>query len=299
MILPLPELPSFDYLRPKSYQQVSELLHQQPEDARPFMGGTDIFIQMRDRIMAPKILIDVKHLPGMNSIENDPYLGLRLGAAVNMNAVAKHPEIMDYFPLIVEAANSVASYQLRNRATVGGNLCNASPAADMAPAILLLDANLIVVGLNGERVIPANDFFLAPGENALERDELLKRIEIPAPPRGWKGKYLKLGRNAEGDLALAGVAVLGFPDQTTESGYKFRIALSSVAPTPIRAHKAEEILSQGPITGERLEAASTATQDACQPIDDVRASRDYRKAMVKVLTLRALGEVWAAVQRGG
>ena len=299
MILPLPELPSFDYLRPKSYQQVSELLHQQPEDARPFMGGTDIFIQMRDRIMAPKILIDVKHLPGITSIENDPYLGLRLGAAVNMNAVAKHPEIMEYFPLIVEAANSVASYQLRNRATVGGNLCNTSPAADMAPAILILDAKLIVVGLNAERVIPANDFFLAPGENAIERGELLKRIEIPIPPKGWEGKYLKLGRNAAGDLAIAGVAVLGFPDQSTESGYKFRISLSSVAPTPIRAYKAEEILSQGPISGERLEAASTATQDACQPIDNVRASRDYRKAMVKVLTLRALREVWAAIQRGG
>jgi carbon-monoxide dehydrogenase medium subunit len=169
----------------------------------------------------------------------------------------------------------------------------------MAPAILIFEANLIVVGLNGERVIPANDFFLAPGENALERGELLKRIEIPIPPKGWEGKYLKLGRNAEGDLAIAGVAVLGFPDQSTESGYKFRIALSSVAPTPIRAYKAEEKLSQGPITEERLEAAATATQDACQPIDDVRASGNYRKAMVQALTRRGLGEVWAAVQRGG
>jgi carbon-monoxide dehydrogenase medium subunit len=299
MILPLPELPSFDYLRPKSYQQVSELLHQQHEDARPFMGGTDLFIQMRNRTMTPKILIDVKHLPGMTSIEYDPYLGLRLGPAVNMNAVAKHPEITEFFPLIVEAANSVASYQLRNRATVGGNLCNASPAADMAPTILVLDSNLIVVGLNGERVIPVNDFFLAPGENAIERGELLKRIEIPIPPNSWEGKYLKIGRNAAGDLAIAGVAVLGFPDQSTESGYSFRIALSSVAPTPIRAYEAEEILSQGPITKERLEAAAIATQDACQPIDDVRASGNYRKAMVKVLTLRALGEILTAIQRGG
>jgi carbon-monoxide dehydrogenase medium subunit len=299
MILPLPELPSFDYVRPKSYQQVSELLHQQPEDARPFMGGTDIFIQMRDRTLAPKILIDLKHLPGMTSIEYDHHIGLRLGAAVNMNAVAKHPEIIEYFPLLVEAANSVASYQLRNRATIGGNLCNASPAADMAPAFLILDADLIVVGLNGERVISVNDFFLAPGENALGRGEILKRIEIPPPPDCWKGKYLKLGRNAEGDLAIAGVAVLGFPDQTTASGYRFRIALSSVAPTPIRAFEAENILSRGPIPGERIEAASIATQDACQPIDDVRASGNYRKAMVSVLTRRGLEEVWAAVKKEG
>lgn len=299
MILPLPELPNFDYIRPKSYQQVSELLHQQPEDVRPFMGGTDLFVQMRDQTMAPKILIDVKHLPGMTSIEYDHEVGLRLGAAVNLNAIAKHPEVVENYPLLVEAANSVASYQLRNRATIGGNLCNASPAADMAPSLLILNAKLIAVGLNGERVIPVNDFFLAPGENALERSELLKRIEIQPLPEGWDGKYLKLGRNAEGDLAIAGVAIMGFPDQTTESGYRFRIALSSVAPTPIRAIKAEEILAQSPIGEESIEAAAIATRDACQPIDDVRASGNYRKAMVKVLAWRGLGEVWAAIQIGG
>jgi carbon-monoxide dehydrogenase medium subunit len=299
MILPLPELPNFDYVRPKSYQQVSEMLLQPSVDARLFMGGTDVFVQMRDRTVASKVLVDVKHLPGMTSIEYDHNVCLRLGAAVNLNRVAKHPEIIEHLPLLAEASNSVASYQLRNRATIGGNLCNASPAADTAPVILILEADLIVVGLNGERVIPASDFFLAPGENALERGELLKRIEIPAPPEGWKGKYLKLGRNAEGDLAIAGVAVLGFPDHTAESGYKFRIALSSVAPTPIRAFKAEEILCRGSISGERIEAAAIAAQDACQPIDDVRASGDYRKAMVTVLTRRGLGEIWAAIQKGG
>lgn len=299
MILPLPELPSFDYIRPKSYQQVSELLHQQPKDVRPFMGGTDLFVQMREQTMTPKILVDVKHLPGMTSIEYDHEVGLRLGAAVNLNAIAKHPEVVEYFPLLVEAANSVASYQIRNRATIGGNLCNASPAADMAPSLLILNAMLIAVGLNGERVIQVNDFFRAPGENALERDEILKRIKIPPPPDGWSGKYLKLGRNAEGDLAIAGVAVLGFPDQTTESGYRFRIALSSVAPTPIRAFGAEEILTQGPISEESIEAAAIATRDACQPIDDVRASGEYRKAMATVLARRGLREVWAAIQVGG
>lgn len=299
MILPLPDLPSFDYIRPKSYQQVSELLHQQSEDVRPFMGGTDLFVQMRDQIIAPKILVDVKLLPGMISIEYDHEVGLHLGAAVNLNAIAKHPEVIEYYPLLVEAANSVASYQLRNRATIGGNLCNASPAADMAPSLLILEAKLIAVGLNGERVIPVNEFFRAPGENALERGELLKRIEIKPPPEGWFGKYLKLGRNAEGDLAIAGVAVLGFPDQTAESGYRFRIALSSVAPTPIRALKAEEILTQGQISEESIEAAAIASRDACQPIDDVRASGNYRKAMVEMLTRRGLEEIWSAIQVGG
>jgi CO/xanthine dehydrogenase FAD-binding subunit len=297
MILPLPELPSFDYVLPQSYEQALDMLQEHPTDARPFMGGTDVFVQMRDQTLAAKVLIDVKHLPGMTSIKFDKNFGFRLGAAVNLNSLAKHPAILEQLPLLTEATNSVASYQLRNRATLGGNLCNASPAADTAPAILVLEADLVAIGLKGEWRIPIGEFFLAPGKTALERGELLKRIDIPTPPGSCKGRYLKLGRNAEGDLAIAGVAVLGFPDGTTDSGYRFRIALASVAPTPIRVPEAEEILSRGPITDQKIEAAANTTEAACQPIDDVRASGKYRKAMVKVLTRRCLQEVWTALQR--
>jgi CO/xanthine dehydrogenase FAD-binding subunit len=299
MILPLPELPSFDYVLPQSYEQAFEMLLNHPTDVRPFMGGTDVFIQMRDRTLAPKFLIDVKHLPGMTSIGFDKNIGFRLGAAVNMNMLAKHPKIKEHLPLLAEAANSVASYQVRNRATLGGNLCNASPAADTAPTALVLEANLVARGLNGERMIPIGEFFLGPGETALEQGELLIRIDIPTPPEAWKGRYLKLGRNAEGDLAIAGVAVLGFPDDTTDSGYRFRIALASVAPTPLRVLEAEEILSRGPITDQKIEEATNVTQGACQPIDDVRASGKYRRAMVGVLTRRGLHEVWTALKEGG
>jgi carbon-monoxide dehydrogenase medium subunit len=203
------------------------------------------------------------------------------------------------YSLLAEAAHTVASYQLRNRATVGGNLCNASPAADTAPAVLVLEASLIAQGEAGERSIPASAFFLGPGENALQKGEFLTRIEIPIPPTGWKGRYLKLGRNKEGDLAIAGVAVMGYPDPSTQSNYGFRIALASVAPTPIRVSQAEEILARNPITNDTIEMASEAAQEACNPIDDVRASARYRREMVRVLTRRGLQTIWAILQEEG
>jgi carbon-monoxide dehydrogenase medium subunit len=202
-----------------------------------------------------------------------------------------------YYPLLVEAAESVASYQLRNRATVGGNLCNASPAADMAPASLVLEAELLVIGPTGERTIPIEDFFKGPGVNALEAGEFVSRIHFKNQPKGWAGRYLKIGRNAGGDLAIAGVAVMGYPDKDEPSTFRFKIALASVAPTPIRAYKAEEILRQNPITEALLEKAAVIASDGSAPIDDVRASARYRKAMVNELTRRGLVEIWSRIKK--
>ncbi len=299
MVLPLPGLPSFDYVRAESPEQVTELLAKHPEEARLFMGGTDIFVQMRDGNIAPKILMDVKSLPGIASIDFDVKVGLHLGAAATMNAVARDPDVKKHFPLLAEAVDTVASYQVRNRATVGGNLCNASPAADTAPALLVLEATLIANGSNGKRVIPISEFFRGPGASALEPGEFLVRIDVPIPPKGWVGRYLKLGRNAAGDLAVVGVAVIGYPDRSTTSGYRFRIALASVAPTPIRVHEAEEVLSNNPTTDEIIEKASEATQAAAAPVDDVRASARYRKEMIKVFTRRGLHSTWAMLRKEG
>lgn len=158
---------------------------------------------------------------------------------------------------------------------------------------------MIAQGDAGERSIPAAGFFLSPGENALQKGEFLTRIEIPMPPAGWKGRYLKIGRNSEGDLAIAGVAVKGYPDDSAKSGYRFRIALASVAPTPIRVPQAEEILAHSPLANDTIEMAAGATQEACNPIDDVRATARYRREMVKVLTRRGIQAVWAMFQEEG
>ena len=290
-------LPEFEYIHAESIEQASTFLLDESKDSRLFMGGTDLFVQMRAGARSPSLLVDVKHLPGMNDIQLKPDGSLHVGAAVNLNALARHEDVAEHYALLAEAAQSVGSYQLRSRATMGGNLCNASPAADTAPAALVLGARLIAQNGKDERSIPVEAFFLGPGETALQRGEILTRIEFPSPPKRSVGRYLKLGRNAAGDLAIVGVAVLGFPDDEAPSGYRFRLALSSVAPTPLLVPEVENILSGETMNDERIQAAARTAQQAAKPIDDVHATADYRSAMVEVYARRALKAVWAALRR--
>ncbi len=311
-MLARPGLPSFDYVRPGALDEVPRLLKEHGEAARLLMGGTDLFVRMRDGFICPQIVVDVKHLPGMRDILYDEQTGLTIGAAATMNEAARHPDVQIHYPLLAEAANSVASYPLRNRATMGGNLCNGSPAADTAPATLLLEGRIVLYGQDGEREVPADEFFLGPGATAMQPGELMTAVRFPVPPAGSAGRYLKLGRNKAGDLAITGVAVFGFPNGTTPSGYRpstrlrraqsspsgyiFRIGLASVAPVPLRALEAEEVLAASPPGEETFALAAEKAMEAAAPIDDVRASAAYRKAMVRALTLRALREVWAQIK---
>lgn len=297
LAMPSPSLPGFDYVRVRDPAEVSALLLEHGDRARLLMGGTDLFVQMRDGVLAPALVIDVKALPGMTTVAFDPAAGLQVGAAVSMNAMAAHPAVQSHYPLLVQAVETVASYQLRTRATMGGNLCNASPAADTAPAALVLDAQCVVWGPDGERVIPANAFFLGVRKTALQPGEFLTRVDVPIPPRGWAGRYIKLGRNAGGDLAIVGVAVMGYPEGSTASGYRWRLALASVAPTPIRVPAAEALLAAHPITADVLAEAALAAEAAAKPIDDLRGSARYRSAMARNLTRRALDDVWHQLQR--
>jgi CO/xanthine dehydrogenase FAD-binding subunit len=298
MQTPTPGLPAFDYVRPASLAEASRLLAEHASEAQPFiplMGGTDIFVRMRDGFIHPQALVDVKHLPGMRDIQHDAQAGLTVGAAATMNDVARHPDVLAHYPLLAEAANSVASYQLRNRATLGGNLCNGSPAADTGPAVLVLEGNIVLHGSDGEREVPAGEFFLGPGQTAMRAGELMTAVRFPLPPAGSAGRYLKLGRNKAGDLAIAGVAVFCFPDGTAPSGYRFRIGLASVAPVPLRATEAEEVLASKPPSEESFARAADKAIAASAPIDDVRASAAYRRAMVRNLTLRGLRAVWGRI----
>jgi carbon-monoxide dehydrogenase medium subunit len=262
------------------------------------MGGTDLLVRMRDGALCPQTVIDVKRLPGMCDVAYDHREGLRVGAAVTMNRLALNPEVQAHYPLLAKAAHSVASYQLRNRATAGGNLCNASPCADMAPATLVLEGQLVLHGRAGERSVPADAFFVGPGESALRAEEMMVALNYPLPPPGGIGRYLKLGRNKVGDLALVSVAVLGYPDPTASSGFRFRIALGSVAPVPLRVPEAEALLAQQTEGETSLCLAAQKAAEAASPIDDVRASAAYRGAMVHNLTLRALREVWRQLTAG-
>jgi carbon-monoxide dehydrogenase medium subunit len=292
MITASPGLPEFDYIKSITLAEASQFLFEHSDEARPFLGGTDVFVRMRDGFMRPQFLVDVKNLDGMNDLRFDPKAGLILGAAVNMNRVIASPDVQAHYPLLAEACHSVASYQLRTRATIVGNICNASPAGDTIGACLALDGTLHVHGVDGLRQEPLGSFFLGPGQTTLKPGDIVTAIHFPIPPKGCVGMYLKLGRNQLSDLSIVGVTALGHPDSSCQSGYRFRLALASVAPVPLVPAEAETYLANHSITPESLHEAACLSADACSPIDDVRSSARYRKQMARNLSAKALAEVW-------
>jgi carbon-monoxide dehydrogenase medium subunit len=197
----------------------------------------------------------------------------------------------------VEAIRSVASYQLRNRATIIGNICNASPAGDTIGTCMALNGVLKVHGLDGIRDVALDSFFLSPGRTVLKPGDVVISIFIPLPPSGFIGTYKKLGRNSIGDLSIVGVTVLGYETKENASGYQFRIVLTSVAPVPFESLKAEAVMAEAEISEGLISRAAKAAMDSVTPIDDVRGSARYRKSMVRNLTREALTEVWKQLKK--
>ncbi|MBI9045143.1 MAG: xanthine dehydrogenase family protein subunit M [Anaerolineaceae bacterium] len=289
-------LPQFEYIKPVTLSEASQFLADHIGTARPFLGGTDTFVRMRDGIWTDKFLLDVKGLPGTEQLSFSLESGLTIGAALSMNQVQAHAEVRSHYPLLVEAINSVASYQLRSRATIVGNICNGSPAGDTIGACMLYNASLKIHGLDGIRHEALRTFFTGPGKVKLNPGDIVISIELPVPPEGFCGTYRKLGRNKKGDLAIIGVTVGAWPDQTTTSGYRFELALASVAPTPLIVPEVEEILKEQEINPQRLKLAAVAAMQASRPIDDIRSSAQYRKMMVRNLSQQALKAVWKSIE---
>ncbi len=292
-----PGLPDFDYIKPTTLKEASDFLIAHTGEARPLMGGTDIFVRMRSGVWRDKYLVDVKGLDGMNDISYDPRKGLSIGAAVNMNRVITSREVQDNYALLRQAASSVASYQLRTRATIVGNICNASPAGDTIGACMLLGGVLHVHGDGGLRQEPLNTFFKGPGETLLRTGDIVTSIHFPVPEEGAIGTYSKLGRNKASDLSIVGVTVLGYPDENVPSGYRIKLALASVAPLPLIVDRVEAILAETSIDEDRLTMAAEAGMHASNPIDDVRASARYRKVMTRNLSFNALMVVWKELKK--
>ena len=286
----------FDYVKAKTIEEASALLAEHNGDARPFSGATDLLIRIERGFLHPAKMVDIKGIPGFQDIRMLENGWLRIGAAVTMNEVVAHPDVQGSYPLLADACGSVASYQLRNRATIGGNICNASPAADSAPALICYNAETVIAGSGGERRLTVEEFFQGVGQTALQIGELLIAIEIPPPPEGATGRFLKLGRTTVGDISVMNVAVLGWPDKNVPSGISWRIVLGSVAPTPIRAPQTENLLA-GDTSPAGIETAARAAADTARPIDDIRASAAYRTDMVRVFTRRGVEQVLAELKR--
>ncbi len=286
----------FDYVKPSTFAEASAILTARGDSARILQGGTDLIIRIRGEFVRPAIVVDLKGLPGMRTLSFDTTTGLTIGAAVTMNEVANDPDVNAFYRMLAEACATVGSYQLRNRATIGGNVCNASPAGDSIPALLCYGATAVIYSpvQDGARRLPLADFFKGPGRTDLQRGEFLLALELPVPPAGAVGQYNKLGRTRVGDIAVLGVAALGWPDLDNPSETAWRIAIASVGPTPLLANEAAAILADN-IGEDAIEAAATAVMDASRPIDDVRASAAYRRAMVRVLARRAIEQVVVAL----
>jgi aerobic carbon-monoxide dehydrogenase medium subunit len=280
-------LPKFEYLAPETLDEVLHYLSSYHGQAAVMAGGTDLVPKIKSRkIKTPDYVIDLKNVPGLDYIKYDDQSGLTIGTLTTVREIEKSPLIKEKYFLLWEAAASLASVQVRNRATLAGNICNAIPSADTAPALLDLEAQLKLVSRKGTRTVKISNFFTGPNQTMVSADEIMTEIQLPVLPAGTRGKYLKLSPRRAMDLALVGVAVLAVIG--SRSFEDVRIALGAVAPTPIRAKQAETMLRGQKISPEIIALAAKMAAKEAQPIDDHRASAEYRRDMVRVLTGRAL-----------
>ncbi len=285
---PHPRLPEFKYFQPKSSKEAIDFLDKHADQSRPYAGGTDCFNQVREKRIHLQYLVDLKSIEGLREIKFDIKNGLSIGAAVSLNEIITHPKVRRYYPILIEAAREVGGYQLRNRATLVGNLCNASPCGDTIGPCLVYHSKAHIVGPDGKHQVDLKDFFEGPGKTCLRLGEIVESISFPIPQPGAAGTYQSIGRNKFGDLAIAAVTVLGYKKKDTPSGYEFFLALTAVAPTVIFVDSAQDILRTLPIIHGTLEQAALACSGACKPIDDIRSSANYRKDMIQMLALRGL-----------
>ena len=273
--------------QPTSLQEASRLLKENGPGGRFLAGGTDLVIAMKEKGLVPKYVVDLKRIPGLTGICENSDGSITLGALTTMREIEISPLISRKFPFLAQSAAEVGSIQIRNRATVGGNMANATPSADVAPSLIALNAMTTIVGANGRRIVALEDFFRGPGQTIMTANEILTEIMIPKTPSRLVGEYIKFSPREMMDLAYVGVAVaytLGEQRRCED----VRIVLGAVAPTPIRARRAEAAVEGQALTEALAEKVGEIAAEESKPISDVRSSADYRRAMVAAMTKRAL-----------
>ena len=284
-------LPKFDYLEPKTIDEACSLLAKYKDKARVIAGGTDLLVSMKTRDITPQYIVNIKAIPDLDGISYSQKEGLKLGALTTLRDIERSPVIRERFPILADAAHQTGTPHIRNVGTVGGNLCNAAPSADTAPPLIGLGAKVKIRGVQGERTVALEDFFLGPGESVLQPGEILTEILVPNQPPHTRGAYLKRPTRTIMDIAVVGVAVVITLGAKGTNVIDAGIVLGAVAPTPIRARKAEAIIMGKTIQDELIDRAAQAAAEEAKPISDVRGSADYRKEMVRVLVNRAIRQV--------
>jgi carbon-monoxide dehydrogenase medium subunit len=277
-----------DYLKPAGLAEALDMLNESHRvRCLVYAGGTDVIPRLKARLIKPpEVLVDLKGIRELDFISYDDDSGLRIGALATISSVVANESVGQKYPVLLQGAASIASTHIQNRGTIIGNLCNAVPSADSAPALLCHGAKAVCLSKEGERTIELDQFLLGPNKTSLKPGEIVKEIHVPPVTRGTGGAYIKLSPRSRMDLAVVGVAAVVREEKGVFADA--RIGLGAVAPTPMRSTKAEERLKGEPISEKViLEAAKLAAQES-KPIDDHRASATYRRMMVEVLVKRAI-----------
>lgn len=284
-------LPEFTYLAPKSLDEAIALLLEKGSKAKIMAGGTDVINPLKDNalkdnVVLPEYIVDIKNIPDMDQLTYDPEKGLTIGALTKIYDVEHSEIVKKEYPALAEAAHVIASNQIRSKGTIAGNICNASPSADSVPSLIVLDAQLEIVGPNGTRMVPVEKFFTGFKKIELGAGELVKAIHVPPMSADTKAAYIKFAVRKAMDLAIVGVAA----KVTVQDGVckDAKIGLGAVAIHAVRAPHAEELLIGSDLSDAVLEKAGEAAMLDCAPISDIRASAEYRHDMVRVHVKRAV-----------
>jgi carbon-monoxide dehydrogenase medium subunit len=288
-------LPKFEYHAPTSLAEALGYLSQHNTNAKVFAGGTDLFVSMKRREIVPEHLINLKGIEELKHISYDAADGLRIGGLVTMGELERSEIIKGKFCTLSDAFQVMASPQIRNLGTMGGNLCSALPSADTAPPLIAMGASVKLTGSKSERTVLVEEFFKGPGESVLEYDEILTEILIPSPPENSGGSYFKLMRRNALDLAIVSVAAFLIMDGNKRLCNNACIALGTAATTPIRASKAEKVIMKKEIDEDLAAGAGKAAAQEARPRSSIRASESYRREMIGVLTERAIMEAYKRI----
>ncbi|MDP2937294.1 MAG: xanthine dehydrogenase family protein subunit M [Dehalococcoidia bacterium] len=275
----------FEYLEAGSVEEAVSLLDRYGGEALAIAGGTDMVVQMRYRELAPKYVVNLKAIKDLDYITEDAS-GLRMGALATIRSIETSPLIKERYGILAQAAHHLGSVQVRNLATIGGNLCHAAPSAEMASPLLALGAKAKITGPKGDRTVPLDEFFTGPGQTVLKAGEILTELQVPPPPPKSAGVYLKHSIRKAMDIAFVGTGVV----VELDGGDKcrdIRIGLGAVAPTPMRARRAEDHLRGKKLEEAILREAGEIASQECSPISDIRCSAEHRREIVKVFVRRA------------
>jgi aerobic carbon-monoxide dehydrogenase medium subunit len=281
-----------DYFEPKTVSEAVSLLAKYGAEAKVIAGGTDMLVDMKYK-EEPGCLVNIKKIPGLSAIRENGG-SLSIGAVTTIRDLETSALVREKLPVLWESSHQFASLQIRNTATIGGNICRASPSGETLAPLLVLEAKGRCAFADGEKVQPFTSFFQGPGKSVLGANGLLTEIEVPYPAPGSKSVYLKHAVRGAMDIAMVGVAVLITPDGAKNNVQDVRIGLGAVAPTPIRAAKAEALLRGKPLSAALIKEAAAMTAAESSPISDQRSSAENRRWIVEALTRRGLRETWKA-----